>query len=61
MVNPVAIFGPPLGSDTGTSLELLRRMLDGKVPGLPRLTFGIIDVRDVADLHVRAMTHPGGG
>lgn len=58
VVNPVAIFGPPLGSDTGTSLELLRRMLDGKVPGLPRLAFGIIDVRDVADLHMRAMTHP---
>lgn len=58
VVNPVAIFGPPLGSDTGTSLELLRRMLEGKMPGLPRLSFGIVDVRDVADLHVRAMTHP---
>ncbi len=58
VVNPVGIFGPMLGSDAGTSLELLRRMLDGKVPGLPRLSFGIVDVRDVADLHVRAMTHP---
>lgn len=58
VVNPVAIFGPPLGSDTGTSLELLNRMLQGQLPGLPRLTFGIVDVRDVADLHVRAMTHP---
>ncbi|MEZ5096516.1 MAG: aldehyde reductase [Nocardioides sp.] len=58
VVNPVGIFGPALGADAGTSLELLRRMLDGQVPGLPKLTMGVVDVRDVADLHVRAMTRP---
>lgn len=58
VVNPVAIFGPPLGTDTGTSLELLKQLLEGRVPGLPRLSFGIVDVRDVADLHVLAMTRP---
>ena len=33
-------------------------MMDGAVPGLPKLCFGAVDVRDVADLHIRAMTHP---
>lgn len=33
-------------------------MMDGAVPGCPRLNFGAVDVRDVADLHIRAMTHP---
>jgi dihydroflavonol-4-reductase len=28
------------------------------MPGVPQLYFGIVDVRDVADLHIRAMTHP---
>jgi dihydroflavonol-4-reductase len=32
--------------------------MDGTMPGLPRLSFGIVDVRDVADLHLRAMTNP---
>jgi dihydroflavonol-4-reductase len=36
---------------------LLKRLLDGSVPGCPRLYFGVVDVRDVADLHLRAMTH----
>ena len=56
-VNPVAIFGPPLGHDTGTSLEMVKRLLSG-VPGVPDLSFGIVDVRDVADLHLLAMTRP---
>jgi dihydroflavonol-4-reductase len=33
-------------------------MMDGTIPGCPRLYFGVVDVRDVADLHIRAMTHP---
>jgi nucleoside-diphosphate-sugar epimerase len=58
VVNPVAVFGPVLGADYSTSIELVQRMLDGKVPGCPQLSFGIVDVRDVADLHLRAMTDP---
>lgn len=58
VVNPVAILGPVLGPDLSTSIELVRRLLKGAVPGLPKITFGFVDVRDVADLHVRAMTHP---
>jgi dihydroflavonol-4-reductase len=58
VVNPVAVFGPVLGPDYSTSIQLVQRMLDGKMPGCPRLSFGIVDVRDVADLHLRAMTNP---
>jgi dihydroflavonol-4-reductase len=58
VVNPTAVFGPVLGPDFSTSILLLKRLMDGSVPGCPRLYFGVIDVRDVADLHLRAMTHP---
>lgn len=58
VVNPVGIFGPVLGPDQSTSTEFIKRLLDGKVPGLPRMMFGVVDVRDVADLHLRAMTDP---
>jgi len=57
-VNPVVVLGPVLGRDYASSVLLIRRLLDGEIPALPRLTFGIVDVRDVADLHLRAMTHP---
>jgi nucleoside-diphosphate-sugar epimerase len=58
VVNPVAVFGPVLGPDFSTSILLLERLMDGAMPGLPHLHFGVVDVRDVADLHLRAMTHP---
>jgi len=58
VVNPVAIFGPVLGPDLSASIVLVRRLVAGAMPGSPQLYFAIVDVRDVADLHVRAMTHP---
>jgi nucleoside-diphosphate-sugar epimerase len=58
VVNPVGVFGPVLGPDYATSILLVQRLLDGQVPGCPRFFFGVVDVRDVADLHVLAMTHP---
>jgi len=58
VVNPVAVLGPVLGPDYSTSIQLIERMLDGTMPGCPRLYFGLVDVRDVADLHVLAMVHP---
>lgn len=58
VVNPVGVFGPVLGRDYATSIMLVQRMMDGSFPGLPKLWFGIVDVRDVADLHLRAMTDP---
>ena len=57
-VNPVGVFGPVLGPDFSTSILLTQRLLDGDVPGCPNLVFGGVDVRDVADLHIRAMTDP---
>ena len=57
-VNPVGVFGPVLGPDFSTSILLMQRLLDGDVPGCPNLVFGGVDVRDVADLHFRAMTDP---
>jgi nucleoside-diphosphate-sugar epimerase len=58
VVNPVAVFGPVLGPDYSTSILLLHRLMSGAVPGCPRIWFGTVDVRDVADLHIRAMTNP---
>jgi len=58
VVNPVGVFGPVLGADYSTSIYLIKRMLDGNVPGMPRIRFGSVDVRDVAELHWLAMTRP---
>ena len=57
-VNPVGVFGPVLGPDFSTSILLTQRLLDGDIPGCPNLVFGGVDVRDVADLHLKAMTDP---
>jgi dihydroflavonol-4-reductase len=57
VINPVGVLGPVLARDNATSIELIRRLLDGAISGCPRFYFGIVDVRDVADLHIRAMTH----
>ena len=58
VVNPVPIFGPALGRELSTSVELLLRLLNGQVPAVPKGSTTGVDVRDVADLHLRAMTHP---
>jgi nucleoside-diphosphate-sugar epimerase len=58
VVNPVVVFGPVLGPDYSPSVLLIQRLMSGTVPGSPKLTFGVVDVRDVADLHLRAMVHP---
>ncbi|HEV3299726.1 MAG TPA: aldehyde reductase [Planctomycetaceae bacterium] len=58
VVNPVGVFGPVLGPDYSTSILIVQRLMDGALPGCPKLYFGVVDVRDVADLHLRAMTHP---
>ncbi len=57
VINPAGIFGPVLGADFSSSVEIVTRLLKG-MPGCPRLYFGVVDVRDVADLHLRAMTDP---
>ncbi len=59
-VNPGAILGPLLSDDRSYSLQVIERLLKG-VPGVPRIGFSFVDVRDVADLHLRAMTAPEAG
>src|SRR5580698_1673547 len=58
VVNPVGVLGPVLGSDFSTSILIVQRLMDGAMPGCPKLYFGVVDVRDVADLHLRAMNNP---
>jgi len=57
VVNPTFILGPTLTTHLST-LRLIEMMLDGKMPLVPRQRFGLVDVRDVADLHLRAMATP---
>lgn len=59
-INPGAIIGPTLSADPSYSLQTIQRLLDG-MPAAPRLGFTFVDVRDVADLHIRALTDPAAG
>lgn len=58
VINPVGIFGPVLSNDFTSSVEMIRQVLHGKLPVGPAQSFGVVDARDVADLHVIAMKHP---
>jgi dihydroflavonol-4-reductase len=60
-INPGAIIGPVLNDDRSFSLQAIERLLGGKMPGVPRIGFSFVDVRDVADLEIRAMTAPEAG
>jgi len=60
-INPAGILGPLLDEDPGTSAALVKRMIDGSVPALPRVSMATVDVRDVAAAHVAAMTAPDAG
>jgi dihydroflavonol-4-reductase len=59
VVNPTFILGPPLTAAAGSSMYLIKAMFGGEMSVAPRHRFGIADVRDVADLHIRAMAAPG--
>ena len=56
-VNPTAVLGPVLGPDYSHSIRTIKNMMDGQ-PACPKINSGFVDVRDVADLHLRAMTNP---
>jgi nucleoside-diphosphate-sugar epimerase len=58
VINPTGIFGPVLGMDLSSSIAIIQRMLEGAMPACPRVYFGVVDVRDLVDLHLRAMTAP---
>ena len=57
-LNPTAIIGPVISADYAPSIEIIKRMLDGSLPRCPDWGFGIVDVRDLAALHIKAMTEP---
>ncbi len=57
VINPGMIFGPIGGAHIGTSIGLLLQLMNGKFTRLPRFGFPVVDVRDVADAHVKAMIH----
>jgi nucleoside-diphosphate-sugar epimerase len=58
VINPVGIFGPSLDVDLSSGFGLLKKLFDGSMKTIPNITLGIVDVRDVADLHIRAMLSP---
>lgn len=55
---PAAIFGPLRSADNAGSVDIIARLLTGRPPVVPRFGFSIIDVRDLVDLHIRAVTSP---
>ena len=57
-INPGAILGPVLGKDYSASIDIVKKLMDGSLPGTPRFGWPLVDVRDIADLHCRAMVHP---
>lgn len=59
VINPVAVFGPSLGVSKSPSLELLKMLLSGSMKAVPRIPLNIVDSRDVAAIHIRAMITPG--
>lgn len=58
VVNPGFVLGPTLDDDFGTSLELIKLILDGTYPALPPVAYPVVDVRDLADVLISAMTAP---
>jgi dihydroflavonol-4-reductase len=57
-INPGLVLGPVLDKDASASVQIVAKLLKGELPGLPRLGYAVVDVRDLADLEVRAMTAP---
>lgn len=55
---PGAVLGPVLGNDFSASIDIVRKLLDGSLPGLPRFGWPLVDVRDIAELHILAMEAP---
>ena len=55
---PGAVFGPILTTSNLGSVQIIARMVTGKMPGTPRIGLEVVDVRDLADIHIRAMTSP---
>ena len=57
-VNPSVVLGPVWSRDYSTSIAVVKKLLDGALRGCPDVGFGVVDVRDVAAMHVRMLTAP---
>src|SRR5258708_35348246 len=57
-INPGLVLGPVLDKDSSASVQIVAKLLKGEIPGLPRFGYSVVDVRDLADLDVRAMVAP---
>lgn len=55
---PGAVIGPVISGDFSVSLDIVRRLIDGSLPGLPPFGWPLVDVRDIANLHIRALRAP---
>jgi dihydroflavonol-4-reductase len=58
VINPGFVVGPPLDDHFGSSVGVVRRILSGKDPASPRFGLSVVDVRDVAEMHLRAVERP---
>ncbi|CAH1782169.1 unnamed protein product, partial [Owenia fusiformis] len=57
-IQPGYVLGPIIHGSMCTSMEVPKKLLERAMPGLPKLNFNIVDVRDVAEAHIKAMTAP---
>lgn len=57
-INPGYVFGPLLEKDYSDSALIVKKLMTGEIPGLPKISFPLVDVRDVAEMHLRAMKEP---
>jgi len=61
VINPGVVFGPDTYGNAGASLGILKAMMIGKFPRVPKMGVPLIDVRDCASIHVAAMTAKDAG
>lgn len=57
-INPVIVVGPSLSKDVGVSNTVVKKLLDGSSPMVPKFGVNLVDVKDVADMHIEAMINP---
>lgn len=57
-INPGFVIGPPLDTKYGTSMQVIERILAAKDPMIPHFGLPAVDVRDVAEMHIRALERP---
>jgi dihydroflavonol-4-reductase len=57
-INPSVVLGPVASADYSASVSIVQSLLEGRMPALPDIGFGVVDLRDVAELHLRALTAP---